>query len=390
MIKIDPQFQALIPPLDLKEREQLILNLKNWGCLDPLKVWANHDILLDGHNRFDICHELNIPFEYDEIVLSDRDEAISWIIENQLGRRNLSPANASYLRGVLYEQIKNRHGGDRKSSPQNEDLIPKAKTAEVLAQKHGVSRATIERDGKFAQSVDALEAIAPGTKAEILSSNSELTKAEVLKLAEGAKTQPEKTKEALASKQKRIRVANDYYPTPVSLIEPLLNCVDIKGIVLEPCAGHGAIASQFPGCITNEPYPTGDYQTDFALDATQSDSWLEFGAVDWVVTNPPYGDMAISIVQNALDRANVGVAMLLRLSWLEPCCSRKEGNRDKLLIKYADCMTHMLIASPRPNFRADTDSSDSITVAWVIWQKNWSWRKKKIFPPFQFVADWKS
>ena len=91
--------------------------------------------------------------------MSDREAAADWIDANQLGRRNLTRDQASLLRGRRYNRAKKPHGGDRKSSPQNDDL--KEKTATKLATQHGVSKATIERDGKFAEAVEKLKAIDP-------------------------------------------------------------------------------------------------------------------------------------------------------------------------------------------------------------------------------------
>jgi hypothetical protein len=54
---VDPQFRALIPPLSPEEREQLTENLRTEGCRDALVVGhiEGRQILLDGHNRYDIC-----------------------------------------------------------------------------------------------------------------------------------------------------------------------------------------------------------------------------------------------------------------------------------------------------------------------------------------------
>jgi hypothetical protein len=45
-IRIDPEFRALIAPLDPGEYEQLEANLKANGCRDPVALWRG--ILLDG------------------------------------------------------------------------------------------------------------------------------------------------------------------------------------------------------------------------------------------------------------------------------------------------------------------------------------------------------
>ena len=88
---IDPEFANLIPPLSQEEREQLEANiLAKRKCHDPIVLWK--DIILDGHNRFEICIANNIQFEVKEMHFKTRSEAMSWMLENQLGRRNLHAA----------------------------------------------------------------------------------------------------------------------------------------------------------------------------------------------------------------------------------------------------------------------------------------------------------
>lgn len=174
------------------------------------------------------------------------------------------------------------------------------------------------------------------------------------------------------------RVANDFYPTQKRLVDLLLAKVKIEGTVFEPCAGDGAIARHFPNCITNDLHPREEIATDFTLNAADPDSWLVFPQCDWVVTNPPF-KLASEILPLAFDRASVGVAFLLRLTYLEPT-----KNRGDWLQEHSDSMTHLIPVSPRPRFRYDTKGSDSVTCAWFVWQKDWSWRDRGIQCPFTF------
>ena len=87
---VDPEFAALIPPLQANELAQLEANIVQDGCREPLSVWAGHNVLLDGHNRLTICNQHDLPFKTVEIAgLDNRDDAMLWIIANQMGRRNL-------------------------------------------------------------------------------------------------------------------------------------------------------------------------------------------------------------------------------------------------------------------------------------------------------------
>ena len=88
-ITIDEEFRSLIPPLTPEEAVGLEFSLIQEGCRDALATWGG--ILLDGHNRFEICRRHGLPFETREIQLPERDAAEDWIDANQLGRRNLPP-----------------------------------------------------------------------------------------------------------------------------------------------------------------------------------------------------------------------------------------------------------------------------------------------------------
>jgi hypothetical protein len=78
-----------------------------------------------------------------------------WIDKNQLGRRNLTPDQMSLIRGRRYNRLKNKETGFAiKHSNQNDDCG--GRVSEKIAADHGVFRTTIERDGKFANAVDAI------------------------------------------------------------------------------------------------------------------------------------------------------------------------------------------------------------------------------------------
>jgi len=111
-VKIDAEFKSKIPPLSDYEFKQLEKNIVAEGCREPLIVWKSgqSDILLDGHNRMEICDRNDIPFEVSYKSFSDRFEAMNWMIDNQLGRRNLNPKQMSFLRGQRYDSEKKKGG----------------------------------------------------------------------------------------------------------------------------------------------------------------------------------------------------------------------------------------------------------------------------------------
>lgn len=159
-IQVNPRFKSLIPPLAPEELAQLESNIVTDGCRDPLVTWNN--TLLDGHNRFEICTRLKLPFNTTPINLPNEDAAMDWIDTNQLGRRNLAPDQLSYIRGRLYnrkKRTKAEAGAMGGSSKLQSDTC--LDTATAIADKHGVSRATVIRDGKRAEAIDKLAEIKP-------------------------------------------------------------------------------------------------------------------------------------------------------------------------------------------------------------------------------------
>jgi hypothetical protein len=140
-------------------------------------------------------------------VTDSWEDAHDWIIDNQLGRRNLVPAKASYLRGLQFRSKKKAKGRPSKKLPQSE-----GETAEVLASRHGVSRATIERDAEFSEAVDEIEKNVPGAKRDALSGK--LTRA---KVKEVAALPPNQQAEALEGKEADAK--------PKSCINPMVGVV---------------------------------------------------------------------------------------------------------------------------------------------------------------------
>ena len=122
--KIDAEFKALIPPLSPEEYATLEDNLVSDGrALSPLIVWDG--ILIDGHNRYEICTRHGLPYEIEELPQEHRpitrSGVLVWIIQNQLGRRNISPFVRTQLAMRLQDLLTpkgkenmRKGGGDRR------------------------------------------------------------------------------------------------------------------------------------------------------------------------------------------------------------------------------------------------------------------------------------
>mgnify|MGYP001215713074 CR=1 FL=1 len=217
-IVIDPEFQSLIPALGRQEHEALTQSLLRDGCREPLSVMEDVDdrgdvcyVLLDGHNRHEICQAHGLPYEIRAIKgLMSREEVRQWIIGNQLCRRNLTEEQVAYYRGEQYRtqkcEVPNPAGRNQYSrevkgnyctqppeaSSQGAEKVvggncctqPQTSVAERLAAEHGVSPRTVKGDAQYAEAVDRLVSfLGPDFRRRLLAHKTGLTKKDVLALA---------------------------------------------------------------------------------------------------------------------------------------------------------------------------------------------------------------
>lgn len=159
-LTIDAEFKSLIPPLTTEERAELEASLKAEGCRDALVVWAGQGVLLDGHNRYELCQRHGIAFQVVERAFESRDYAIVWIVKNQLARRNLS----QYARDEMVTQHMKpalaRMGRAKMSAAASKDVraasaesaepLPVHNTDKEMAQESGTSERGIRQSSYIA------------------------------------------------------------------------------------------------------------------------------------------------------------------------------------------------------------------------------------------------
>ena len=152
---IDDEFKNLLPPLSDEDYMGLQESLKKEGCRDPLVIWG--DILVDGHNRYQICNENNIPFQIVQRDFKDRNEVILWIISNQLSRRNLTPEQRVLLvkRSGAFEVIKARAKENQSVLNGKSELLEFSPKAEKVNTRKEMAKLANTTQGKV-KDVDAV------------------------------------------------------------------------------------------------------------------------------------------------------------------------------------------------------------------------------------------
>ncbi len=163
MLKIDNEFQKLIPPLAEDELKQLESNLVNEGWRNNERIITWNGIIVDGHNRHSICGKHNIKFKSEERNFKDRNEVVLWMIDNQLGRRNLP----DYARVELNLRKEELYKG-RQGKPVNVDGF-KGETREIIAKQSKVATGTVHKVKFIRDNADE------ETKAELRRGNKKLS-----------------------------------------------------------------------------------------------------------------------------------------------------------------------------------------------------------------------
>lgn len=184
-ITILDELRQFITPLTHEEYTILESNILNQGCKDPLTVWettkktAGLDdtdeiayVLIDGHNRYSICEKYNLDFKIVLLSFKDIDQVKDYMIDFQLGRRNLSPEQMSFFRGLRYNREK---GGKGKYDREDGGMD----ISKHLAEEYKVSQRTIKNDGNFAKGIAKF---IPQLQQEVLSGAAALSRTHIQEL----------------------------------------------------------------------------------------------------------------------------------------------------------------------------------------------------------------
>jgi hypothetical protein len=201
------ELKNLIPPLLESEFLALKDNLQKHGCKDPLKVWQTTNqvisregaldvpvyVLIDGHNRFQLCSELQIPFNIQIDNFESLKDVRDFMIDFQLSRRNITPQQASYLRGLKYNTEKREVVDNLTNLPSDTNLpnghydhlanLEKKTTAQELGKYFNVGEKTIRRDAEFARGLEKLEI---GFRQDILKGLIKVEKIKLQKISQAA------------------------------------------------------------------------------------------------------------------------------------------------------------------------------------------------------------
>jgi hypothetical protein len=189
-ITILPELKAFIPPLASSEFLQLEINILEFGCREAISLWEYETgkyAIIDGHNRYEICAKHNLDFKFQLIQLENIEDAKDWMINNQLGKRNVPEEVKAYLRGKQYFVEKNKQNfkgnqytkSNQNSNNQKFETLTR-NTSEKIAELYKVSAKTIQRDEKYALALDKITENNEVLKWKILYKELNVSKSQIL------------------------------------------------------------------------------------------------------------------------------------------------------------------------------------------------------------------
>ena len=171
-LTIDETIRRTLIPLREDELQLLEQSVLAEGIRDPLVAWnRNGDyVLLDGHHRYELAQKHGLTFSTIGLQFNNREEAIQWVLQNQLARRNLTDEQRTLILGRLYNQMKLAQG----RPPEDEKVVNfttfsgSAATARHVGGMFGVGEKTVRNAAEFAKAVDTLAEIEPKAAEAVL------------------------------------------------------------------------------------------------------------------------------------------------------------------------------------------------------------------------------
>jgi|GEM_PF-6183398 len=149
-LSIDKDFERALPVLVHFEKDCLEESIIKEGCYDPIITWKG--FIVDGHQRYEICKKNNISFtttELNDKTVENKSDVILWIYRKHYAQRSLTKIQKMYFIGSNYNNLKMKHGGERKAGTKTE-----FSTSKKIGKAFSLSESSVR---KYAEVAEAME-----------------------------------------------------------------------------------------------------------------------------------------------------------------------------------------------------------------------------------------
>jgi hypothetical protein len=169
----------------------------------------------------------------------------------------------------------------------------------------------------------------------------------------------------------------DYFPTPpwatralFDYVLPHLRVPHVRS-AWDPACGEGHMAEAMRAYVTGPVHATDifDYgYGDDVLDYLAEPRRMPDGVlgVSWIITNPPFKGKTEAFIQRALAEAGDGVAMFVRLQWLETIGRYERIFRDRPPTLIAFFAERVPLCKGEWNPAGDTATA----YIWLVWMRD--------------------
>lgn len=385
----------LLPMIPAHQRSTFRASLESQG--QNHAVIFHQGLLLDGRNRARELIELQKPIST-AVFVGDIPQALEFVKAENIERRHLNESQrADFAARVAQMPVgANQHS---KPAPIGAPSLPLGDTAENetapqpmisqndAADMFNVSRRSVQR------AATVLEKGVPELQGAVQAGDIAVSVAEkIARLPEAE--QPAALEKALPNGNRAIMSSRqepdaslDFFPTPPwatrALVEKVFPrfAIDIPRLALwEPACGEGHMAEVLREYCADVlatdifDYGYGERPLDFLSDLEAAR--LDQGS-DLIITNPPFGDKGEAFVLQALKHARVGVAMFVRLQWLETIGRYENIFKD-------NPPTLIAFFAERVNLckgRWDPEGGTATAYIWLVWIKGEQSRAPFWIPP---------
>ena len=219
------EFEKLLPRLSAESYSLLRASIEFAGVREAILVWEDvpgHAFIVDGHNRCRIAeHEgKTSTLRYSPVLsIKSKEDAIDWIIANQLMRRNLTDAQRMMFVGMAAAREAAKGKTKRADTSRkirmdenhpNKEFAQKPRSRDVIAQELGTTSNKVQAALAVQKKLSALDVTEPkvadiirdDVRSGVIQSARELKKALKQRTIEGMTvTEPAKKKPTLIEKQ---------------------------------------------------------------------------------------------------------------------------------------------------------------------------------------------
>ncbi len=163
----------------------------------------------------------------------------------------------------------------------------------------------------------------------------------------------------------------EFFPTPCWATRALCEWLQQRWpiefqLAWDPACGDGAmtrpLAEYFRHVHASDVHDYGGDQrvSDFLLTYNHPPH-IQAQGTDWIITNPPFR-LACDFALTALERARIGVALLVRTAFLESA-----GRYERLFSKHPPVVLQFVERVPMVKGRLDAKVSSATAYCWLVW-----------------------